>query len=56
MAAAGLGMPTRLRELRVPEDGLAAILEDSMKNFNADPKREFLHHRDALWGALRACW
>jgi alcohol dehydrogenase class IV len=53
---AKLGMPARLRELQVPEDGLAAILEDSMKNFNADPKREFLQHREELSQVLSACW
>jgi hypothetical protein len=29
---------------------------DSMKNFNADPKREFLAHREALRAALQAAW
>jgi alcohol dehydrogenase class IV len=51
-----LGMPARLRDLQVPEDGLPALLEDSMKNFNADPKREFLAHRDELQDVLKACW
>jgi len=51
-----LGMPARLRDLQVPEDGLPALLEDSMKNFNADPKREFLAHRDELQDVLNACW
>lgn len=51
-----LGMPARLRDLRVPVDGLPALLEDSMKNFNADPKREFLQHRDELREVLSACW
>jgi alcohol dehydrogenase class IV len=53
---AGLGMPARLRELEVPQEGLEAIVVDSMKNFNADPKREFLHHRDELLDTLRDCW
>ena len=51
-----LGMPARLRELDVPQEGLDAILDDSMKNFNADPKREFLQHREELRAALYACW
>jgi alcohol dehydrogenase class IV len=53
---ARVGMPARLRDLDVPEDGLIAVLEDSMKNFNADPRREFLEHREELLKVLRACW
>jgi alcohol dehydrogenase class IV len=53
---AKIGMPARLRDLQVPQDGLPLILEDSMKNFNADPKREFLEHRDELRDVLIACW
>jgi alcohol dehydrogenase class IV len=53
---ADLGMPARLRELAIPHAGLEALLTDSMKNFNADPKREFLAHRDALHAALLAAW
>ena len=51
-----LGMPAGLSELEIPADGIEAIVEDSMKNFNADPKREFLHNRDELLETLRACW
>lgn len=53
---ARLSMPVRLRDLAVPQDGLAQLLEDSMKNFNADPKREFLAHRDELMRVLQSCW
>jgi len=53
---ARLGMPARLRELNVPEDGMPQVVEDSMKNFNADPKREFLEHRAELLEVSRACW
>jgi len=51
-----LGMPARLRDLGVPEDGLPLVLEDSMKNFNADPKREFREHRAELLEVLRTLW
>ncbi|MCC6535555.1 MAG: iron-containing alcohol dehydrogenase [Burkholderiales bacterium] len=51
-----LGMPARLRDLDVPQAGIALLVEDSMKNFNADPKREFLAHRSELHAALEACW
>jgi alcohol dehydrogenase class IV len=53
---ASLPMPVRLRELNVPREGLAQLLEDSMKNFNADPKREFLEHRDELMSVLESSW
>lgn len=50
------GMPTRLRELDIPRDSLVTVLNNSLKNFNADPKREFLRERDALLAALQAAW
>lgn len=50
------GMPTRLRELDIPQDSLETVLNNSLKNFNADPKREFLRERDALLAALQAAW
>ncbi|MBS1217250.1 MAG: hypothetical protein H6R21_383 [Proteobacteria bacterium] len=53
---AGMGMPTRVRELDIPHGSLVTILENSLKNFNADPKREFLRERDALMAALEAAW
>ena len=49
-------MPVRLGELDIPRDSLADVLEASLKNFNADPKREFLRERDALMSALEAAW
>jgi alcohol dehydrogenase class IV len=55
-AFAQAGMPTRLRELDIPRDSLATVLENSLKNFNADPQREFLRERDALLTALEAAW
>lgn len=53
---AGLGMPTRLRDLDFPREGLEKVLENSLKNFNADPKREFVRERDLLQGVLQAAW
>jgi alcohol dehydrogenase class IV len=50
------GMPTRLRELDIPRDSLETVLENSLRNFNADPKREFLRERDVLMAALQAAW
>ena len=53
---AGLGMPTRLRELDFPREGLARVLENSLKNFNADPNREFARERDLLYDVLQQAW
>jgi len=52
----GMGMPVKLRELDIPRDSLPTILENSLKNFNADPQREFLRERDTLLAALNAAW
>lgn len=51
-----IGTPTRLSQLNIPQDSLPAILEHSLKNFNADPKREFVRERDLLWKVLQSCW
>lgn len=51
-----VGMPVKLRELNIPRDSLETILENSLKNFNADPQREFLRERDVLMAALDAAW
>ena len=53
---AALGMPTRLRELDFPRAGLTKVLENSLKNFNADPKREFVRERALLNDVLQAAW
>jgi len=51
-----LSMPTRLRQLGVPADGLFQIVERSVKNFNADPRQEFSRNRDLLLDTLTRCW
>lgn len=48
--------PVRVSELNIPRESLPLILENSLKNFNADPKREFVHERDLLLSVLEACW
>jgi alcohol dehydrogenase class IV len=52
----GLGMPGRLSELNFPKASLRIVLENSMKNFNADPKREFLRERPQMEKALEGAW
>ena len=50
------GMPVRLSELNIPRESLPQIVENSLKNFNADPKREFVRERDVLLAVIEACW
>jgi len=52
----GLDMPTRLRELNLRREGLTQVLENSLKNFNADPKREFVRERALLHDVLLQAW
>jgi alcohol dehydrogenase class IV len=51
-----LGMPTRLSTLGIARDGLPRVLELSLTNFNADPKREFLRESGTLREVLEAAW
>lgn len=49
-------MPVRLSPLGFSRESLPLIVEKSLKNFNADPKREFVRERDMLLDTLQACW
>jgi alcohol dehydrogenase class IV len=51
-----LGMPTRLSELGIAREGLTRVLELSLTNFNADPKREFVRERELLGEILQSAW
>jgi alcohol dehydrogenase class IV len=51
-----LGMPTRLSGLNIERGRLPEVLEHSLKNFNADPKREFVRERELLASILDAAW
>jgi alcohol dehydrogenase class IV len=51
-----VGMPIRLSQLQIPSESLPRVVEHSLKNFNADPKREFLRERDLLQRTLEAAW
>jgi len=53
---ASLGMPTRLSGLNIDRAKLPAVLEHSLKNFNADPKRDFVKERALLAEILDAAW
>jgi alcohol dehydrogenase class IV len=51
-----LGMPTRLSQLGIAREGLPQVLENSLRNFNADPRRDFLRERDMLGALLDSAW
>jgi alcohol dehydrogenase class IV len=51
-----VGVPVRLSELNIARDSLPLMVEKSLKNFNADPKREFVKERDMLHALMQACW
>ena len=51
-----LGMPTRLSELGIARERLPQVLELSLRNFNADPRRDFLRERDMLGALLDSAW
>ena len=51
-----VGVPVRLSELKIARDSLPLMVEKSLKNFNADPKREFVKERDMLHELIQACW
>ena len=51
-----LGMPLRLAELGIERERLPQVLELSLRNFNADPKREFARERGMLEEVLTAAW
>lgn len=51
-----VGTPARLSALGIPAESLSTILENSLKNFNADPKREFMRERDLLREVLQSTW
>ncbi len=51
-----LGMPTRLSGLGMDRARLPQVLELSLRNFNADPKREFVRERELLGEILQSAW
>jgi alcohol dehydrogenase class IV len=49
-------MPVRVSQLGIPRASLPQIVERSLKNFNADPKREFVREREMLLATLESAW
>jgi alcohol dehydrogenase class IV len=53
---ASIGMPTSLSQLDIPRSSAEKILGASLKNFNADPKQEFVKEKELLREVLDATW
>jgi alcohol dehydrogenase class IV len=53
---ASLDQPINLSQINIPRSSAERILAASMKNFNADPKREFVRERELLSEVLAATW
>ncbi len=51
-----VGMPSRVSQLEIPRESLPLIVKNSLKNFNADPKREFVREQDHLLKVIESCW
>jgi hypothetical protein len=49
-------MPVRLSELGIARERLPEVLEHSLRNFNADPRREFVRERELLGEILESAW
>ncbi len=52
----GLGHVANLTALGIPRDSAPDMLENALRNFNADPNREFRRERDRIAEVLAACW
>jgi alcohol dehydrogenase class IV len=52
----GIGMPTRVHELDIPEADLPLLAGDTLKNFNANPGVRSETYRDDMLHLLQAAW
>jgi alcohol dehydrogenase class IV len=51
-----IDMPSRVRELEIPEAELPLLARDTLKNFNANRGARPADHVDRMLELLRACW
>ena len=51
-----IGMPTRVHELDIPQDDLALLAHDTLKNFNANPGARSEGYVDEMLQLLQAAW
>jgi alcohol dehydrogenase class IV len=52
----GIDMPTRVRELGIPDAELPLVARDTLKNFNANRGERPVDYVDQMLELLRACW
>jgi len=52
----GLGMPSRVRDLGIPEDELPIVAGDTLKNFNANRGTRPADQAERMLALLRNCW
>ena len=52
----GVGMPVRLSELSIPQEELALLANDTLKNFNANPGARSEDYVERMLSLLKACW
>jgi alcohol dehydrogenase class IV len=50
------GMPTRLRELDIPQEDLPRLAQDTLKNFNANAGARSASYVDDMLRLLQAAW
>jgi len=51
-----IGMPTRVREMKIPEADLPVLARDTLKNFNAIPGARPEDYTDRMLRLLKAAW
>jgi alcohol dehydrogenase class IV len=51
-----IGMPSRVRDLEIPETDLPLLARDTLKNFNANRGDRPADYADRMLELLRACW
>jgi alcohol dehydrogenase class IV len=51
-----IGMPTRVRELEIPETDLPLLAQDTLKNFNANPGLRSEDYTHSMLQLLQAAW
>jgi alcohol dehydrogenase len=52
----GLGMPSRVRDLGIPQDALPLVAGDTLKNFNANRGTRPADQAERMLALLRSCW
>ncbi|MGK0169648.1 MAG: alcohol dehydrogenase class IV [Gammaproteobacteria bacterium] len=51
-----IGMPTRLRDVKIPQNELVLLANDTLKNFNANPGHRADDYAEQMLALLKAAW